>query len=85
MPFFYNNHSVCKIHIEKLLNHRKCLCITHHFEENVCYCVIINHSDEVQQIGMQIAEGFHLGKIYKGKCDAVAPFESVILKFQKVK
>ncbi len=59
------------------------LCITHHFEGNVCYCVIINHSQEPQKVDMQIADGYAFIKAYKGNCDTVAPFEASVLKFCK--
>ena len=57
------------------------LCITHHFEGDTCYCVIINHSDSVQPINMKIADGYKLQKAYKGDCEAVAPFDANVLKF----
>ena len=34
------------------------LCITHHLDGDYCYCVIVNHSEDIQKINMQIADGY---------------------------
>ncbi len=59
------------------------LCITHHKDGDICYCVIINHSEDVQKIGLTIKDGYSLEKIYKGNTEEVAPFDACVLKFKK--
>lgn len=59
------------------------LCITHHFDGDVCYCVLVNHSDEDQEIGLQIADGYTLEKIYRGDGKTIAPFDACVVKLRK--
>ncbi len=59
------------------------LCITHHFEDSICYCVIVNHSEAVQPINMKVNGDYALEKIYKGDTESVKPFDAVVLKFIK--
>ena len=60
------------------------LCITHHFDNNDCYVVVINHSAEIQNINMEIARGYVVDKVYKGNIVSVEPFDAAIFKFSKV-
>ncbi len=60
------------------------LCITHHFDNNDCYVVVINHSTEIQNINMEIARGYVVDKVYKGNVVSVEPFDAAIFKFSKV-
>ena len=59
------------------------LCITHHFDKDNCYCVIINHSNTEQKIDMKISENYEFVKAYKGNCETVQPFDACVLKFIK--
>lgn len=60
------------------------LCITHHFDSDVCYCVIINHSDKIQSIDMKISKEYVLEKVYKGNIYDIEPFEACVLKLKKI-
>lgn len=59
------------------------LCITHHFDNDICYCVIINHSETEQHIDMKISENYEFVKAYKGDCETIKPFDACVLKFKK--
>jgi len=59
------------------------LCVTHHFDKDVCYCVIVNHSQEVQNINITISDKYSFEKAYKGDCEKIEPFDACVLKLKK--
>ena len=68
-------------HIAKCNNPN--LCITEHFDNDVCYLVIINHSTELQGIGLEINPEYVFDKVYRGSEEVVKPFDAAVLKYVK--
>lgn len=59
------------------------LCITNHWEKDDCYAVIINHSEEKQNLDLKVKDGYKMKKIYKGNEESVEPFDACVIKFKK--
>ena len=69
-------------HIVKTSNPRLALTI-HPTEGDTAYAVVVNHSDCVQNMGLQFADGYVVQKLIYGQAACVEAFDAVVLKLYK--
>lgn len=69
-------------HIVKTSNPRLALTI-HSTEGDTAYAVVVNHSDCVQNMGLQFADGYVVQKLIYGQAACVEAFDAVVLKLYK--
>ena len=60
------------------------LCITHHFDKDSCYVVIINHSSIIQEMKLKINGAYRLEKAYKGCETSIGAFDAAVLKYSRI-